>query len=530
MLIAFGAGACVQPHQVVEAVAPRCRGLQQGGVHEGLQQLLGVVEVQIEHGCRRRERDVGPVGQAEQAEGACLLGFQLAITQFEGGLDGEIAGPELVQAAALVGELARQDGHRPRTPGGQPRGGDPDGQRQEAAGPDDGHGGLPLRGDALLADDAGEEGERFLRAHHVEVDEVRARQVVHARTAGDQRGAAFRAGQERADLGSVPGVVQERQHAPAGEGGAVEGRAFRQTVGDGGVRSAQGAQEGSEDGLRLGRGVARALQVDVELSVGEVFAGGVRDMDGEGGLPDAADAGEGRDGHDAALGGGELIAELGDEGGASGEVRHGGGQLLRPHHGGAGGIRVEADEDGCVEVRVRPEDPLLEIGERGTGIDAQLLVEQLASVGVDGERLGLSSAAVERQHEEFAQPLAQRVGGGEGGQFGDRLGVAAHFQAEFEAGFQQGQAPLVETCALGVDVRAGEAGQRFALPLRQCGVEEFAGAAAVAGGLGLFGLGRVLLGTVVVEVQRAPVHRPERIAAGLADQGVGVVPQRLAEP
>lgn len=359
---------------------------------------------------------------------------------------------------------------------------------------------------------------------------MRTGQVVHPGAAGDQRGAALRAGQQRPDLGGVPGVVQQGQDTSAGEGGAVEGGALRQALGDGGVGRAQGAQEGAEDGHRLGGVVAGALEVDVELPVGEVVAGGVRDMDGEGGLSDAADAGERRDGHDAALGGGELIAEFGDEGGAPGEVGDGGGQLLRAYHGGTAGVRVEADDDGCVQLRVGPEDPLLELGERGAGFDTQFLVEQPAGVGVDGERLGLPAAAVQREHEEFAQPLAERVSGGEGGQLGDRLGVAPDLQVEFEAGLQQGQPPLVEAGALGVGVRTGEAGQRFAVPLCERGVEEFAGPAAVTCGLGLLGLGRVLLGMVVVEVQRAAVHRPDRVAAGLADQGGGVIAERLAEP
>ena len=116
-------------------------------------------------------------------------------------------------------------------------------------------------------------------------------QVDHAGPAGDQGGAARGAGQQRADLGGVAGVVQQDQDAAAVEGGAVERGPFLEAVGDGGVGDAEGAQEGAEHGLRFGDGGAGALQVDVELAVGELLACGVRDMHGQGGLADAADAG-----------------------------------------------------------------------------------------------------------------------------------------------------------------------------------------------------------------------------------------------
>ena len=74
------------------------------------------------------------------------------------------------------------------------------------------------------------------------------------------------------------------------------------------------------------------------------------------------------------------------------------------------------------------QDALLELGEFGARVDAEFVGEQPAGVGVDGQRLGLPSAAVEGEHQQFAQPLAQRVGGGQRGQFGDGLGVAADLQ------------------------------------------------------------------------------------------------------
>ncbi len=122
------------------------------------------------------------------------------------------------------------------------------------------------------------------------------------------------------------------------------------------------------------------------------------------------------------------------------------------------------------------------------------------------------------------------MGGGQGGQFGDGFGVAAQFQLQFEPGLQEGQAPLLQPGALGLDVRAREAGQRFAVPQGQRGVQQRPGAAAVPGGARLLRLRRVLFGVVVVEVEGVAVRRPDRIAAGLADQRIGVRAERLADP
>ncbi len=204
--------------------------------------------------------------------------------------------------------------------------------------------------------------------------------------------------------------------------------------------------------------------------------------------------------------------------------------MLGPHDDLVVGVRAVVDDGWRVQFGVGAQDALLELGERGAGVDAQLVGEQPAGVGVDGECLGLPAAAVQRQHEQFAQPFAQRVGGGQRRQLGDHLGVVADLQVEFEAGLDEGEPPLVQAGALGVGVRAGEAGERFAVPQGQRGVEEFAGPAAVARGLGLLRLGGELLGVVVVEVERAVVRRADRVAAGLADQHVGVLAERLAQP
>lgn len=56
------------------AVAAGGGGFQEGGVDEGFEEVLGVVDREVEDGGRGGEGDVGAVGQAQQAEGAGLGG------------------------------------------------------------------------------------------------------------------------------------------------------------------------------------------------------------------------------------------------------------------------------------------------------------------------------------------------------------------------------------------------------------------------------------------------------------------------
>lgn len=356
-----------------------------------------------------------------------------------------------------------------------------------------------------------------------------ARQIHHAHPGRDEGGAALRAGQEGADLGGVAGVVQEDQDAAAVQDRAVERRALFQGVGDGGVRRAQGAQERAEDRLRLRRPLTRTLQVDVQLPVGERRARLVGHVHGEGRLADAADARERRDGHDLALalgggGGGQDVAQFLDEGRAAREVRDRGGEL-----GGADRCRggLGGRGRGFREARVGLEDALLELLQARARVHAEFVGEEAARVGVHGERLGLPPAAVQGEHQQFAQPLAQGVRRGQGGEFGDGLRVAALLQVHVEAGFEELEAPLLQAGALCLRVRPGHARQRLPVPQAQRPVQQVAGGAQVSGVLGLLGVGGEFLGLGEVEGAIA-AGQPDRVTAGLADQDAGV--QGLAEP
>ena len=61
------------------------------------------------------------------------------------------------------------------------------------------------------------------------------------------------------------------------------------------------------------------------------------------------------------------------------------------------------------EARILLEDALLEVAQRGAGLQPELLVEPPPPLGEDLERLRLPPAAIEGEHELAAQALAQRV-------------------------------------------------------------------------------------------------------------------------
>lgn len=348
---------------------------------------------------------------------------------------------------------------------------------------------------------------------------MRARQVDHPYPGGDEGRAALRAGEEGADLGGVTGVVQEDQDPAAVQDGAVQRRAFLQGVGDGGVRRAEGAQERAEDRLRLRRPLAGALEVDVQLSVGERRACLVRHVHGEGRLADAADARERRHGHDLALalgggGGGQDVAQFLYEGGAAGEVRYRGGQLGRADRcrGGLG-----RRGRGFREARVGLEDALLEFLQARARVHAELVGEQAARVGVHGEGLRLAAGAIQREHQQLAQELPEGVRRREGGELGDRLRVAALFQVHVEAGFEELQAPLLQAGPLGLRVGAGHACQCLAVPQGERLPQQVACVAEVAGAACLLGVAGQLLGLGEVECAAAR-GQADRVTARFADQ------------
>ena len=82
--------------------------------------------------------------------------------------------------------------------------------------------------------------------------------------------------------------------------------------------------------------------------------------------------------------------------------------------------------------------------ERWTGLDPELVDENPARLAEHRERLGLSPAAVEREHELSAQVLAQRVAGDQRLQLGHQGRVAAQFEIRVDARLEPLEAQLLE--------------------------------------------------------------------------------------
>ena len=87
----------------------------------------------------------------------------------------------------------------------------------------------------------------------------------------------------------------------------------------------------------------------------------------------------------------------------------------------------------------------------------------LAGVAVDGERVGLAAAQVERLHQQRARPLPPRVRGDERLQLGDQVGARAGGEVGLDPLLERGDPELLEPERLGAGERlVGEVAERRA--------------------------------------------------------------------
>ena len=94
--------------------------------------------------------------------------------------------------------------------------------------------------------------------------------------------------------------------------------------------------------------------------------------------------------------------------------------------------------------RVLPQDRLLQLAQRRARLDPQLFYQRPPRRLVDGERVGLPAATVQREHQLGAHALAQRVLGGERLQLGDQIGVATERQIGLDPLLQHREAKLLQ--------------------------------------------------------------------------------------
>ena len=74
------------------------------------------------------------------------------------------------------------------------------------------------------------------------------------------------------------------------------------------------------------------------------------------------------------------------------------------------------------------EDALLGLAELRAGFQTELVEQVTPRRAVDGERVRLPAAAVQRRHQERLEPLAQRIAARQVAELGDRLDVTAALQ------------------------------------------------------------------------------------------------------
>ncbi len=117
----------------------------------------------------------------------------------------------------------------------------------------------------------------------------------------------------------------------------------------------------------------------------------------------------------------------------------------------------------------------MQLAQARAGCDTQLGAQPTIRRTVRLQRLRLPSGAVQREHQQFGEALAQRVLLDQGRQFGDRPGPpAAHRPArgpglrlDLQACFQDGEPPFLPLPAPTPHIGPGHPRHRFAAPERQ---------------------------------------------------------------
>ena len=71
-----------------------------------------------------------------------------------------------------------------------------------------------------------------------------------------------------------------------------------------------------------------------------------------------------------------------------------------------------------------------------TGLDPKLLDQHLTSVAISPQRIGLATAAIEREHQLCVRPLTPRMLAGELLQLTDQLGMPPRGEVGLDAKFQ----------------------------------------------------------------------------------------------
>jgi hypothetical protein len=227
--------------------------------------------------CRRGHRDVRARMQAQQPEHPRRRLAQLPVGPGEhlAHAAGGVRGLQHVQAPVPAAQFRGQCGQPEARARGGTRRHDGQAERQPGAQPGEVGHRLGLGLGTCGTEPPGDQLAGLGLRHDVQGEDARPHrgdQAVKPVPAGDHDGAPPAAGQQRPHLVGVAGVVQQDQHPLPGQDAAVQGRLRVGRLRDLGTRHAQRLQEAADrlPGRDRTGGRVEALEVDVELPVGEV--------------------------------------------------------------------------------------------------------------------------------------------------------------------------------------------------------------------------------------------------------------------
>ena len=134
----------------------------------------------------------------------------------------------------------------------------------------------------------------------------------------------------------------------------------------------------------------------------------------------------------------------------------------------AGRRRPDVAAAGGVERRVLGEDRRLQPAQLGPRLEPELLAQEAATLLEDAEGVGLPAGAVQREHQQPAEALAQRMGGDELLELDDRPagGDPAASSRSSRSSITARRSSDSRVIAADGEVLVGEVGQRIAPPER----------------------------------------------------------------
>ena len=473
--------------RLVDQVRPREQGKHipclrgghagQRGDGVGIEVRPGVQADQPEHKRRRgREPTVGP-GEHAADRGALIAARvkQVKPSLLIGQLGGELVEPTVRARRGEFGGHPRRERQPRALPGKRRRRG--------------------RFGIHAAADQRPQQRHGVLRRQHVEVEPpcpVPCDESHERITAGHHDQAGRAAGQQRPHLLHARGVVKHHEHPPPVEQAPIGGGALIGFLRDILLGQAKCPKEPRKRIPRQHRLVwVVATQVHVQLAIGKLADGPPSPADSERGLPHPGGARYHQDRYGRQLRGGPAYRiesarqelEFGQLIGPPGERGHVRGQLGRhrpflplawPRQSGLaqhGLAQHSLARHSEVQARIGRQDPRMQRPQLRTRLDADLLDKDATGLGERRQGLGLPPAAVKRQHELAAEPLAQRIPAHKLGQLTRRLGVAAEREDDVDVLLDRGQPLLGESGPEDLRPRAGNAGQRGTLPQPQRRVE-----------------------------------------------------------